>query len=230
MPSTTVKREGAHINASEIRNFRFAEVKLTDDDAYLNQNLQNVGEIKVEIWLCHVGGDTVSRQLHLAESTQMHEKSKKGLAHSVAFSKPKRLQRPVTFSQVHKIGTEPLATFTFRYRGLDMLRANGIVPMPAPAAPSRESRSVSSTPAAGPSRGRKRKATDALTPQRDVKPMIIDMEEEAEVEERIRKAEDELRRARLEMHRRRGNTRIKLEQVLPILPGEVFDLTGLDSD
>ena len=74
-----------------------------------------------------------------------------------------------------------------------MLRANGIAPMPQPAEVSRAASSTSSPPVAGPSRGRKRKAMDPLTPERytkrDVKPVIIDMDEEDEAAERIRKAE-----------------------------------------
>ncbi|KAL1699177.1 hypothetical protein EV121DRAFT_296416 [Schizophyllum commune] len=228
---TMVRREGAQITADHIRRFRFGAVELTDDDSLLNKNLQNVGEIKIEIWRCRAGGYDAPPPLKVAESTRMHERSKKGLAHSVAFSQPQPLAKPIAFRQVTKLDAQPFATFTFRYRSIEMLRANGIAPLPEPAAPPRATSSASSPPVAGPSRGRKRKASSPLTPERDikrdVKPVIIDMDEEAEAEERIRKAEDELRRARLEMHRRRGNTRIKLEQVLPILPGEVLDLTEL---
>ncbi|KAL1758668.1 hypothetical protein FB107DRAFT_271863 [Schizophyllum commune] len=227
-----VSRAGVNISPTEIRNFKFGEVKLTDDDTYLSQDMKSVGEVRFELWLCHVGRFVVPTvRPQITETTKMHERSKKGLAHAVAFSETKRLERPTNFVEATKLGGEPLATFTFRYRSLEMLRANGIAPMPQPAEVPRAASSTSSSPVAGPSRGRKRKATDPLTPERDakrdVKPVIIDMDEEDEAEERIRKAEDELRRARLEMHRRRGNTKIKLEQVLPILPGEVLDLTEL---
>ncbi|KAI5885852.1 uncharacterized protein SCHCODRAFT_02642631 [Schizophyllum commune H4-8] len=223
--------DGTYTSPTQLRKYQFSDMTLTDDDSYLNKTSQEVGEITVKIWLCTVGAHVPLSVKTLDEPSKMHEKTKKGLAHSVGFSTTTQLPQPVSAVSVQTIGASPMATFTFRYRSIDMLRANGIAPMPAPAAVPLARKAKSPKPVAGPSRGRKRKAASPLTPERDtkrdVKPVIIDMDEEDEAEERIRKAEDELRRARLEMHRRRGNTRIKLEQVLPILPGEVLDLTEL---
>ncbi|TRM64554.1 hypothetical protein BD626DRAFT_455995 [Schizophyllum amplum] len=222
---------GVAMSTTTVRHFQFGALALTDDDSYLTKNQQNVGEIKVELWRCHVGGATLAGIPAIGEPMKMHERSKKGVAHAVQFGEEKRMATPLTFVEITKVGVAPFATFTFRYRGIDMLRANGIAP-PAETAVPHHSRSASSTSHAGrPARGRKRKASEALTPDReDVKPEIIDMDEVEDVEDRVRQAENELRRARLAMHRKRGNKKIKLEDVLPIVPGEVLDLTELDSD
>ncbi|KAL1730406.1 hypothetical protein EV714DRAFT_284246 [Schizophyllum commune] len=229
--TVTALVDGTYTSPTQLRKYQFSDMTLTDDDSYLNKTPQEVGEITIKIWLCTVGAVIPMPVKDVDGPSKMHEKTKKGLAHSVGFSTPTQLNKPVSGVSVHAIGASPIATFTFRYRSIEMLRANGIAPMPAPATVPPAQKAKSPKQVAGPSRGRKRKAASPLTPERDtkrdVKPVIIDMDEEAEAEERIRKAEDELRRARLEMHRRRGNTRIKLEQVLPILPGEVLDLTEL---
>ncbi|TRM64539.1 hypothetical protein BD626DRAFT_401331 [Schizophyllum amplum] len=212
--------EHVYISPTEYRDLSFAELVLTDDDTYLQKNQRGTGEIRMAIWACRVIGEKPFGCGLIAEASKVHEKTKKGLAHTVVYGGVKEAEQPVVDIKTEKLDKEPLATFTFLYRSLDMLRANGIAPIPEMTTPSR-----SSSTDEGPST-RKRKASEALTPEpAKVKKEMIDLEEIERAEEHVRRMEEQLRQARFEMHRSRGNTRVKLEDVLPVLPGEVIDLT-----
>ncbi|KAK2460248.1 hypothetical protein APHAL10511_007637 [Amanita phalloides] len=91
--------------------FSFSQMTYTDDDAYLNTAVSNIGEIKLVVW-------------------NVHERSKKLGAHRVKFD-----TKTATSKGTHHATTRisKLVTFIFTYRPLAILQANGIAPLPAPA-------------------------------------------------------------------------------------------------
>ncbi|KAI4522170.1 hypothetical protein K525DRAFT_284030 [Schizophyllum commune Loenen D] len=194
------------VSETERRTFQFAALELTDDDSFLEKSVQRAGEIELEVWRCRVTGRGL-----------LARKRRSGYGKAVK-------AKPVRSVHTDKVGKKPLATFTVYYRSLDILRANGIAPRPA-----EETRSESRTPSPESStarKGKKRKASDESEPQKKkIKPEVVDIEELQQVEDRVRQAEEELRKARLEMYRQRGNERVKLEDVSTFVPGEVIDLT-----
>lgn len=112
--------------------FVFGELNFTDDDNYLEPDANKcLGEISIEYWKSRLTGmktmPTFSNLLppSTAES-KIHEHSKKALEHrailgnsETAFTNP---QWDVA------IDLCKLASFTFKYRSIDMLRANGLAP------------------------------------------------------------------------------------------------------
>ncbi|KAF7321241.1 hypothetical protein HMN09_00213200 [Mycena chlorophos] len=120
------------------RTLWFGKQAVTDDDAYLNAKISpDFGSIIVEIREVEHNATykkkTDYRRINAAFAPKvLHEKSKKGLGHSVQLgeevqSKYNRKSNHATIRQV--------ATFTFRYRTIELLRAQGIAPpLPSPAA------------------------------------------------------------------------------------------------
>ncbi|TRM64535.1 hypothetical protein BD626DRAFT_492155 [Schizophyllum amplum] len=203
---------------TERRALQFGALQLTDDESCLAKDHQKVGEISLELWRCRVLGPGPRLQgSSVGEPSRVHEKTKKGLAHAVNFGAVKHI-RPSRGTSTRNLDKEAMVTFTFRYRGIDILRANGI------AAPEERSTSYDDSAATG----QKRKASKQLVSERKVKPEVVDVEHLVEVEERVRHAEEELRRARFEMLRGQGNERIKMEDVSALISGEVIDLTEDD--
>lgn len=217
-----VCREYVRTSATEKRRLQFGALQLTDDDTYLTKDRRNVGEISVALWRCRVTrkGQTPMGGRRI-ESSLVHEKVKKGLAHTVTLGDAIKVA-PSTGKRSERLDDEPLATFLFRYRGIDVLRANGIVAMSKLLTSSSSESAASATDAEV---GQKRKASEELVSGREVKPEIVDIEHLVQVEKRDRQAEEEFRRARLEMLREQGRKNIKIEDVSTIISGEVIDLT-----
>jgi len=120
------------------RDFVFSPIEVTDDDAYLYTlgNTLQFGTIQLQLWRLQVI-DVVSQPLvhqpgsPVLENQILHERSKKAGAHHVKFGEEYvSLQPTVDLVDGYKMDTAPYATFIFRYRPLDMLMANGIVPRP----------------------------------------------------------------------------------------------------
>ncbi|KAI5823409.1 hypothetical protein K523DRAFT_317050 [Schizophyllum commune Tattone D] len=211
------------------RDLKFGELALTDDDAYLQKDQRSIGEITVTVWQCKLAGyEDFSPVEAVAGPSKMHERANKALAHSVTFGEVNNDAALAFTANIVDISAEPLAAFTFRYRSLDMLRANGIAPTPEsqPTQPEPQSRSPTPGPSGSGSRGEKRSASRTLSREpEDVKPQVVDLEELEDAEARVRKAEEALRRARFEVQQRKGNKRIKLEDVPAFVSGETIDLT-----
>ncbi|KAL1739078.1 hypothetical protein HDZ31DRAFT_49977 [Schizophyllum fasciatum] len=207
------------------RDLRFGELAFTDDDAYLRRDQRSVGEITVTVWQCKLEGyeDFIPVE-SLAEPIKLHERAHKALAHGVTYGEVKNDAQMAFTANIVDISASPLASFTFRYRSLDMLRATGIAPAPESQPSQSQSQSRSRSP--GSSRGVKRESSRTLSREpEDVKPKIVDMDELEDAEARVRQAEETLRQARFDMQRRNGNKRIKLEDVPAFISGDVIDLT-----
>ncbi|KAI5885859.1 uncharacterized protein SCHCODRAFT_02519383 [Schizophyllum commune H4-8] len=209
----------AHISATEGRPLQFAALELTDDDAYLGEDAKDVGQIEVVVWRVKIGKEVPFKGVEPKESIKMHEKSKKGLQLAVKFGAketvPKRKCVDVDY-------VERLATFIFRYRTITD------IPVVGPSA-------TSSSSSPGPGAGRKRRASEALTPEaQDVKPEIkteIDLVALDEAEERVRQIEEQYRRAKQELEQRRRNKKVKIEEITSFISGEcalMYDILGMN--
>jgi len=145
-----------HVAADDrtVRQFAFAELATTDDDDHVESgNLNDVGEIKLEIRRGRLVPKTrrssqvaisAQRDRRRRESGQgpcdferprvVHERSKKALSHCVRFdSAPSRHGPPPS----HRLGPDyalkeslPRISFVFRYRPLEVLQAQGFAPLP----------------------------------------------------------------------------------------------------
>ncbi|KAJ7340696.1 hypothetical protein DFH08DRAFT_244139 [Mycena albidolilacea] len=126
---TSGSRNSVAISAHSRRPLLFAQQALTDDDNLLNAAISpELGSIKVQmrkvisvpsrrrqpVW----PGDSF-------ESKVLHERSKKAMGHSVQFG----AAYPAINSQADPIEViAELATFVFKYRPIELLRAQGIAP------------------------------------------------------------------------------------------------------
>ncbi|TRM64533.1 hypothetical protein BD626DRAFT_568275 [Schizophyllum amplum] len=241
-----INKTHVSINDRAARPFQFGTLELTDDDNYLKKDVHDLGLISLAVWRIRVKGATQYTGVTISEPEKMHERAKRGLEHAVKFGATQNMiTKGLDTEYLDKV---PLATFTFRYRSLDMLRANGIAPAAAPAPPPSATtrpgfaRYASSDDASSPasSAGRKRRASSAVTPEpQDVQPHPqvarpepqaaephIDIVELEEAEERLRLAEELFRRAKQDVEQRRRCKKIKLEEVTGIISGEVIDLSG----
>ncbi|KAJ7661655.1 hypothetical protein B0H17DRAFT_1094095 [Mycena rosella] len=125
--------DGIAETSTKTRPFVFAPLDLTDDDAYLESvSHPNLGLIKLEIWPVDVGGAggmTAPSAIAIPSAQKVHERSKKGMNQQIAFGAAVE-HAQVQSAQIRRIGQAPLVTFSFKYRSLDLLRANGIAPPP----------------------------------------------------------------------------------------------------
>lgn len=125
----TIRRpefESEYVSPTTCRDFSFAPIKYTDDDGYLSVPTQDVGNIKLTIWRIELGEiNTQFSKLKDVPDVTLHERSKKLGAHCVHFGDIQNAT-PITFYKTNKI--EVLARFVFRYRPIDLLRANGVAP------------------------------------------------------------------------------------------------------
>ncbi|KAJ7121333.1 hypothetical protein C8R43DRAFT_1033883 [Mycena crocata] len=134
--------DGIAETSTKTRPFVFSPLELTDDDAYLESaSHPHLGLIKLEIWRVDVGGGIAPSAVAVPSSQKVHERSKKGMNHQITFGAAVEHSQ-VQSAQIRRIGSGPLVTFSFRYRSLDLLKANGI----APASERPEKRKASASP------------------------------------------------------------------------------------
>ncbi|KAJ7091959.1 hypothetical protein B0H15DRAFT_182071 [Mycena belliarum] len=135
--------DGIAETSTKTRPFVFAPLQLTgrfhftadnqlticqDDDAYLESaSHPNLGLIKLEIWRVDIGGGGMAQSVAIPSSQKVHERSKKGMNQQITFGAAVE-HAQVQNAQIRRIGHSPLVSFSFRYRSLDLLQANGIAP------------------------------------------------------------------------------------------------------
>ncbi|KAK7005965.1 hypothetical protein R3P38DRAFT_2556571 [Favolaschia claudopus] len=148
------------------RPFVFAPLQLTDDDTYLESSSHpHLGLIKLEIWRVDIGGGMVPATIAAPAAMKVHERSKKGMNQQVQFGDAV-LHSQVQSAAIRRVGYAPLVTFSFKYRSLDVLKANGIVPSAEPGS-------------------RKRKASTSPEEESAEKELDADEQEAARLKERI---------------------------------------------
>ncbi|KAJ7015824.1 hypothetical protein C8F04DRAFT_1364360 [Mycena alexandri] len=175
--------------------------------AYLNTAISpDLGTIKVDFCLVQVSRKKTDRKWYVRHEPRiLHERSKKGMGHSIQFGPEfHRQNNPSKMTASHTI--QSMARFNFKYRPIELLRAEGIAPL-AP----REER--------------------AATP-----PNVVDLSmevdeddaEEAEIKKLEMKLEALKNKRQPKQVKREASFEVKKEikREGPIfLPGEVIDLT-----
>ncbi|KAF7376580.1 hypothetical protein MSAN_00074400 [Mycena sanguinolenta] len=125
-----------------LKPFVFSSLKLTDDDADLKAApLPELGVIELYIYPSQESRLSRPSIAPCDLSTlKVHERSKKAVTQQIGLAPAEKLPKALGF--VHAVRTGPnLVRFLFKYRPLDILRANGIAPplvqpkAPTPAPP-----------------------------------------------------------------------------------------------
>ncbi|KDR76112.1 hypothetical protein GALMADRAFT_156246 [Galerina marginata CBS 339.88] len=225
-PNYFINRPSVRISATEVRNLAFGSLELTDDDAYLENSVeqQNLGEIKLVFE--QIRNIRVSQRARVetlfsqpVETQKIHERSKKALSHQVRYGET--VKSDVRAQEVLRSDScGKLATFIFKYRPLAMLQANGIAPLD-PIVPAPHEASPPYTP---PPLPKKRKLSD-VKPDID----IDDDEGQGDIEATERALLAQLEKVRQQKLTRNSNTsaskRVKQEPRAYFAPGEIIDLT-----
>ncbi|KAH8822942.1 hypothetical protein DL96DRAFT_1619929 [Flagelloscypha sp. PMI_526] len=198
--SNTVKHDAFQLTSTTSTPFRFSKLELTDDDFYLDNTptkVQSMGVIEVKIYRVIPGQPRqITDASSLPEMTsKIHERSKKGLVHGVAFGGVRQSYVPSTSVDVQFLDQTPIV-FTFRYRPIDVLRADGIIPESSDATASSASSSLSKsnpkstapkTSASSSSKGKEKQ----IPTKRKASPVVIDLSDDEDIsslEERLRRA------------------------------------------
>ncbi|KAJ7019997.1 hypothetical protein C8F04DRAFT_1145798 [Mycena alexandri] len=127
---------------TKTRPFEFAPLELTDDDSYLDSSSHpHLGLIKLEIWRVDVAGGYAPSVVAVPAAQKVHERAKKAMNQQIKFGAAVE-HAQVQSAQIRRVGFGPLVAFSFKYRSLDVLKANGI----APPTPRPEKRKATGSP------------------------------------------------------------------------------------
>ncbi|KAL1674145.1 hypothetical protein EV122DRAFT_221221, partial [Schizophyllum commune] len=248
-----IKKSSVNFGATEACPFHFANLEPTGgsslccliiharyfvllyhDKLLLKKENDNIGSITLKIWrVCVTGqGDYTGNKASESINCQRDKRAKNDLEYAIRFGDV----RSALICGVEVVYLdEPIATFTFRYRGLDTRCDNGIVEVPFPisrsdtparAPPSTSPASPSSTPFRS---SRKRRASALGSPepedsQNDEDDVVTIVHLEKLQDEPRQVHADWLDKKRAVEKYRRKETRAKLEEVAPASSGEVADL------
>lgn len=180
----------------------FAPIELTDDDRYLHsQTAKSLGDITLVLSEAESGEEVAPKTVELNHD-KVHERAKKAMVHRVKLGE--EVPRTGKTIRVKRIST--IATFTFKYRSIDVLRADGIAP-PDPTA-----------------LANKRKASETIGSDDDVEEDNGGVEEdEAELKAQLRLIQEKLAKKGKSKRRKvkvEGPTKRSL-----LVHSEVIDLT-----
>ncbi|KAG7451413.1 uncharacterized protein BT62DRAFT_1071981 [Guyanagaster necrorhizus] len=135
---------GVRDSDSSKRPFMFTKLNLTDDDAYLDVVAPpSLGEIEVALYRVERRRsrnhrpplNNISQGADLTRRVY-HEHNKKGIDHEASLGAPRHIDS-INRSQhksyyFTKPRDDPIVTFRFKYRPLDVLQAQDIAPRPQP--------------------------------------------------------------------------------------------------
>ncbi|KAJ7782345.1 hypothetical protein DFH07DRAFT_874432 [Mycena maculata] len=128
-PNLETSVSGRRTSGSTITPVIFSSLELTDDDAFLDSAApKDIGLIRLEIWTINRTGSVPFSNIAPREASKIHERSKKLGAHQTKFGD--QVVEPITrYAAVFDyLEALPMVTFTFKYRPLELLKANGITP------------------------------------------------------------------------------------------------------
>ncbi|KAJ7282753.1 hypothetical protein C8J57DRAFT_50958 [Mycena rebaudengoi] len=129
---TSTRMDGINQSPTSLLPFLFTALNLTDDDVVLEDNLDDrLGTIVLEIYKVEMSKAGPSKWSDLAPPPpkQLHERSsKKAATQQISFCPPVARQPAKVAACKWR---ERIVTFLFKYRPLDLLRANGIAPPPS---------------------------------------------------------------------------------------------------
>ncbi|KAJ6561713.1 hypothetical protein B0H19DRAFT_1375061 [Mycena capillaripes] len=200
---TTAKRDSVSTSANTRRPLAFSKQVLTDDDTYLNATISpDFGTIKVLFALVKLRGTSGNPEFVSCEPTILHERSKKAIGHSVQFGPEFHTRKHSV--KWHSQDIKTLATFSFKYRPIELLRAQGIAPPGV-----REERAATPT---------------------DILDLTMDVDDEDTDEAKIKELEIQLQALKKKKKKqvKREPSDVKKEiksERLAFIPGEVIDLT-----
>ncbi|KAJ7661635.1 hypothetical protein B0H17DRAFT_1094043 [Mycena rosella] len=127
-PNFDASVSGRRTSATTTAPFVFSQLDLTDDDAFLDSAThKDVGLIRMEIWTINQIGTKAYTNQAASKESKIHERSKKGVAHQIKFG-AEVVEAPRAAAIITYLERTPVVTFTFKYRSIDLLRANGIAP------------------------------------------------------------------------------------------------------
>ncbi|TEB33456.1 hypothetical protein FA13DRAFT_1730479, partial [Coprinellus micaceus] len=108
------------------RAFQFGSLQLTDDDDYLYQNNEHLGEIQVAVQSVERFDPVVPKEGgRFNDEVRVHERSKKALATCIRFGETKVHAGAPPKNFIAR-GVKNVCTFVFKYRTMDVLMANEI--------------------------------------------------------------------------------------------------------
>ncbi|KAJ7157599.1 hypothetical protein C8R43DRAFT_997099 [Mycena crocata] len=120
-------RDSVSTSTDTRRPLVFARRTATDDDAYLDAAVSpELGCIKVVLRHVKLRSDKKAWKEKRFESQILHERSKKAISHSVQFGA--EFGGFINSRRIRSEVIKELATFVFKYRPLEFLRAEGIAP------------------------------------------------------------------------------------------------------
>ncbi|KAJ7933791.1 hypothetical protein B0H13DRAFT_682637 [Mycena leptocephala] len=127
-PNREASVSGRRTSGSTVSPFKFSPLNLTDDDAFLDSvGHKDVGLIRVEIWTINMAGTKPFSNIAAPVETKIHERSKKGGSHQIKFGQ-EVIHATRSAAIIEYLENSPLVTFTFKYRSIDLLRADGLAP------------------------------------------------------------------------------------------------------
>ncbi|KAJ7661651.1 hypothetical protein B0H17DRAFT_1212207 [Mycena rosella] len=130
-PSTICAIHTGVTDGTSVRQFTFAPLAVTDDDAFLGHSAgqEKLGLIEVVICPIQVIGFVPVVPTAPILDIKIHERSKTAVTHQIKLAEPRLLAMPQV-AVSHRFIGPPIVTFAFKYRPLDILQANGIAPLP----------------------------------------------------------------------------------------------------
>ncbi|KZP09231.1 hypothetical protein FIBSPDRAFT_242273 [Athelia psychrophila] len=197
---------GLTISSTSFKPFVFGSLKLTDDDKFLDANPSTrLGDIMLSIWRVQVTSLKEAAQVTPPQEQHVHERTKKATMHRVKLGNETQSSGIIKKATTKDLDKHPIVTFVFKYRPLDVLKANGIVPTPV---------------------GTKRKASDE--PKQEVSEDEVEGPDGDKTAE-IKKLEKKLHtlRSKPSDSNKKTPKRVKAERLVPegFVSGEVIDLT-----
>ncbi|KAJ6594438.1 hypothetical protein B0H19DRAFT_1366306 [Mycena capillaripes] len=127
-PNREASVTGRRTSGSTISPFIFSPLNLTDDDAFLDSVAhKDVGLIRVEVWTINMAGTKPYSNVPPPVESKIHERSKKGGAHQIKFG-DSVAHATRSAAIIEYLERSPLVTFTFKYRSIDLLRADELAP------------------------------------------------------------------------------------------------------
>ncbi|KAG1729840.1 uncharacterized protein EDB91DRAFT_1252880 [Suillus paluster] len=125
-----VKISDVYVTDRITKPFVFSTVRLTDEDEFVDTSSANLGQIQVKVCRIVLSDFCYPSQTNLQTEHKVHERSKKAVTHCVGLGSGTVVQSTMMRNSEY-IG-QPLAIFTFKYRDRNLLKANGVIPVPAP--------------------------------------------------------------------------------------------------
>ncbi|KAJ6508070.1 hypothetical protein DFH09DRAFT_275507 [Mycena vulgaris] len=207
---------------TNIRPFVFSSLELTDDDAFLPMSgaslHQELGAIQLSITPIRVAEAVpLARPSSLSE-IKVHERAKKVVTQQITLGKSKPLAKPEVTRSWQRTGPD-LVKFIFKYRPMDILQANGIVPLPP-----QITRTASPEPERAPTPDDDREEARILRARLNALEAKL-VKKEKEKKPRVKRELADGAGTVIDLTQEPRSKRVKLEANRPFISGEVIDLT-----